>query len=317
MQEGPTKKLRTSNDLESLLCQIPRDVFAKHLIPHLGALAYYQLLLASPALYRTLVWKADNKLTFRDAFMELLWQELERIEMGLSHHRASMLVAQLTVGSNAYLCGSFLLAVLQGESGNWNDMDIVRTGFTRNEQLFDQKTRDALDMMEAHFYDGLTETIRPLNSYDPMLHEYINEECALHATAYCDKNVVAVINVFPFLQFIYYPNYACSVPNFHFDFCRVSFGNGKLRFHGNLESVLKKRCRIDVAERFFKQHRYILSSTTDAVKCIQKYRRRGYTVELAPLPDALQIEEAGGERSRYLERQSVFLHQLTNSERII
>lgn len=313
--EGRVKKLKIHTleeielTIEELLCEIPKVVYIHHLIPLIGVLGYYQLLLAVPALYRTLVWGGENSLSFKEVFQHALFRHFSHIE-GMTTRQLKSLYTQLTIGSNTYLCGSSLLAILHGASSQWNDLDIVRTGFATKDDLFSNEVCRWIDHIEDHSHGGGDEThhynLDLYDTRDPLMEKFSGNGVLFHTTRYLDASIVACITVSEKVQLIYFPTYESSVPDFHFDFCRVSYGNGKLRFHGNLFNVLKKQCSIDPSERFFKRHRYILSGAENAVSCIEKYRERGYKIDILPMMDIDKIEDADA-RLRYREWQDTFI----------
>jgi hypothetical protein len=316
--EGRVKKLKmcpamdaglSERDIETLLCLIPKDVYLNYLIPFMGVLGYYQLILAVPALYRTLVWGRESSLSFKDVFQRALYRHISQLE-GMTTRQIKSLFSHLTIGSNTYLCGSSLLAILHGASSQWNDVDIIRTGFATKEVLFHNEVCRWIDQIEDPSRGGGGEKHqRELDLYetiDPLLEKFIGKSVVFYTTRYLDTSIVACITVSEKVQLIYFPTYESSVPNFHFDFCRISYGNGKLRFHGNLLNVLKKQCSINPSERFFKRHRYILSGAENAVSCIEKYRERGYKIDILPMLDINKIEDADA-RLRYREWQDTFI----------
>lgn len=319
--EGLNKRAR----LGCLFSTLPTDVIKDVLLKHVSPLSYYCLLLASKSFYEKMVKDTDRPLNFIDLFEQRLLAQLAAY-LG-NPKRVEMLFKYLKFADSTHLCGGFLLAVLHGEPTHFTDLYIVRTGFTKLSTIFHPEVSDKLSRIEN------TEKI-PFERNDEtgwgctdllLRHFYVkNQPMTLLNSDYGNDVIKAVIQVDnPTVQFIYHTEYKTSVPDFHFEFCRVSYGGGKLHFNGYFHQVVTKHCVLDVVKSFYLSPYFETAKCVAKAKaCIEKYHKRGYTFTMKPFKDAYKLFPDNELRRRiYQLYQGEFFehvgHMMTNTVQLI
>lgn len=250
------------------------------LVSYMSPLSYYCLMLASKSFYTLM----KDKLPILGYFYIHLRRRLFGLIPGKPEEKEqkyNILMRHLFEGSDLHLCGGFLLSVLHDEPDHFTDVDFVRTGFERDDipddklmiyfQSIEKKTP-----VEVH-YDGI---------------------------------LIQAIYDIEKLQFIYYECYKQSIPTFHFEFCRVSFGKGgRFCFNGCFNQVVTKSCKVDLTRAFFSPHIFPISSEQKAFACLTKYEKRGYTIRVLPMPAAEKFDNRCSKRSNFLESQGMLFNR--------